>query len=377
MSQRFEYGMARIKDVTVQTEMDRTGKSVVSRVLIDGRPAQPTKRFWNSLHLRFGFTENIFKYFSHKEVFSRISSVSPNDEIRWCRERDPKEGDKLLAVTGPTSPLIRYEDLMGLLKDSGAEETAYSEGQVRSRHSPRCEGTFKIAGDDFRNKFVIETPIDGFGKPSVYLMLLRLICTNGAIGFNPAFRSELGAGKGIEGIPFVLQRAIEGFNNEDGYIAMRERFEAATQSWASLREVNGLYRILTRLHHGGGVNAFLGNDGAAEVPVGTPLFRAFHKMTGDLAQSYGLANLDAVSAKRQRTLPAACKVYDLLNFASEVATHHSNPSAGRMLQTYIGDLISIEYDLEGTAEHFGDWKDFFIEGDQGGKKAKGTRAKRG
>ena len=47
-------------------------------------------------------------------------------------------------------------------------------------------------------------------------------------------------------------------------------------------------------------------------------------MTGDLQRIYGMANLDALSVKRQRTLPAACKVYDLLNFASEVATHHAD-----------------------------------------------------
>jgi hypothetical protein len=90
------------------------------------------------------------------------------------------------------------------------------------------------------------------------------------------------------------------------------------------------------------------------------LFRAFHKMTGDLSHIYGLANLDMLSAKRQRTLPTACKVYDLLNFASEVATHHANSSGHAAVQGFIGDLISGEYDLEGTVDQFSDWRDFFI-----------------
>ena len=30
------------------------------------------------------------------------------------------------------------------------------------------------------------------------------------------------------------------------------------------------------------------------------------------------------------------------------------------MQAYIGDLISGEYDLEGTVDRFGDWRDFFI-----------------
>jgi hypothetical protein len=75
---------------------------------------------------------------------------------------------------------------------------------------------------------------------------------------------------------------------------------------------------------------------------------------------YGLANLNTLSIKRQRTLPAACKVYDLLNFASEVATHHADEFGGRVVQAYIGELISGEYDLEGTVDQFSDWRDFFV-----------------
>jgi hypothetical protein len=98
-----------------------------------------------------------------------------------------------------------------------------------------------------------------------------------------------------------------------------------------------------------------GTDGARE-----PLLHAFHRLTGDLTRLYGLANLDALSVKRQRTLPTRAKVYDLLNFASEIATHHAEPAASRGLHAFVGDLISTEYDLEGTADHFGDWKDFFV-----------------
>jgi len=87
---------------------------------------------------------------------------------------------------------------------------------------------------------------------------------------------------------------------------------------------------------------------------------SFHRMTGDLTRLYGLANLDALSVKRQRTLPTKAKVYDLLNFASEVATHHTTPAGSRALHAIVGDLLSAEYDLEGTGDHFDDWKDFFV-----------------
>jgi len=75
---------------------------------------------------------------------------------------------------------------------------------------------------------------------------------------------------------------------------------------------------------------------------------------------YGLANLDALSVKRQRVLPARCRVYDLLNFASEVATHHSTTEGNRSMQAFIGSVISDEYDMEGTAETVTDFADFLV-----------------
>jgi hypothetical protein len=363
MTRRFDYGVARIKDIEVRTGTDKSGKSFVREVLLDGESVRPSKRFWNSLHLRFGFTSNIFRYFSHAEVFGRISETSPNDRVRWCLERGEDGTGTLLAVTNPSAGLIDYDDLMALLERYGTTQVKYTNGVVSSQHAPRLSGTFEVAGDGFQNKFVLDTPIDGFGRPSVYLSLLRLICSNGAVGYSPAFRSELSVGKGEDGVAFALTRVLDGFNNEDGYAALRQRFGSATRSWASVNEVNRLYRMLARVHNGGELHgspvAAAGGDGASECD-GSPLFHSFHKMTGDLTSIYGLANLDALSAKRQRTLPAACRVYDLLNFASEVSTHHAGEIGGRRLQGYIGDLVSGEYDLEGTVEQFADWRDFFV-----------------
>jgi hypothetical protein len=362
MSIRFDYGVARIKDLDVRTGPDRNGKIGVREVLLDGEPVRPTNRFWTSLHLRFGFTSNIFRYFSHQEVFNRISERAPNDCIRWCVERGRE--NRLLAVTNPTTALMPHDDLVDLLQRYGVSETQYADGVVRSRHAPRLSGTFQVAGDAFENKFILDTPIDGFGRPSVYLSLLRLVCSNGAVGYSPAFRSELSVGKGDDGVAFALTRVLDGFNNEDGFAALRQRFESATRSWASVYEVNRLYKLLARLHNRGEIKGraampALGEDGAADCSRSS-LFSAFHEMTGDLTRIYGLANMDALSVKRQRTLPTACRVYDMLNFASEVATHHATEMGNRLVQAFIGDLISGEYDLEGTVDQFSDWRDFFI-----------------
>ncbi|HVS39045.1 MAG TPA: hypothetical protein VMS17_26030 [Gemmataceae bacterium] len=374
MSKRFEYSVVRIKDLAVRATVDKIGERHVHEVVVNDEPVKPTKRFWNSLHLRFGFTGNIFRYFSHDEVFNRISAVAPNDRIRCCLERDDDGDARLLGVTNPSAALMPFDDLMGLLDRYDAADVKYADGVVSSRHAPRCDGVFQVAGDGFQNKYILSTPIDGFGRPSVHLSLLRLVCSNGAVGYSPTFRSELSVGKGDDGVAFALTRVLDGFNNEDGYAALRQRFEAAAKSWASVNEVGRLYRTLTRVHNAGAPSPYplthpggegrvrgpaRGGDGAEET-AGSPLFAAFHRLTGDLQRIYGMANLNALSVKRQRTLPAACKVYDLLNFSSEVATHHADAIGGRMMQACIGDLISGEYDLENTVDQFSDWRDFFV-----------------
>lgn len=84
-------------------------------------------------------------------------------------------------------------------------------------------------------------------------------------------------------------------------------------------------------------------------------------MTGDVSQIYGIANVDTLSSKRQRSLPVCCSVYDLLNFTSELATHHLRNESARQMQAAIGTLVSFEFDLEGSLNSFGKFKDFFVE----------------
>src|ERR1700681_3852305 len=120
MSKRFEYGVVRVKDLAERTHIDKTGKRHVNEVLLNDEPVRPSKRFWNSLHLRFGFTGNIFRNFSHEEVFNRISEVAPNARVRWCLARDGDGDGRLLAVTSPAAALMPHDELVGLLARYGA-----------------------------------------------------------------------------------------------------------------------------------------------------------------------------------------------------------------------------------------------------------------
>ena len=87
MTQHFEYGVSSVKDLRVLPGPKCvTSKKRLHDVMLNGETVRTSPRFWNSLHMRFGFTSNIFRYFRHDEVFERISLLSPNDRVRSMAE---------------------------------------------------------------------------------------------------------------------------------------------------------------------------------------------------------------------------------------------------------------------------------------------------
>lgn len=383
---KFDYVYMPINELRVETTEDpKTGKKVVDSVLVKDEPIEPTERFWTSLFARYSFNKSFFKYFDYQETFDRISEVEGNDRMRMCIQRSTddngKESNKLLAVSNPTRPIVVHDALMELVSGYGGESINYANGIVESTHVPRTgANTFDILGDAHENRFVMQTPIDGYGSPNIYLSLLRQVCSNGMIAMSKAFKSTLALGTGSDNTMPSITRALEGFSNDEGFAAIRQRIESAGKSWLSVYEMQSLYKLLIKTHVDKGVNVndkrivkgtnimdYLSQSGTErwmgedDKHVGSPLVKAFHKMTGDPAMHYGLANLDGLSNKRQRSLPVKCTVYDAMNFATEVATHYAEPQAARKLQAWVGSTVSEEYDMEGTKEEFGDFADFLID----------------
>ena len=371
-TRRFDFSFASMGDLEVQTVPDpKTRRPVVSTVMVGGESTKPTNRFWMSLYARYGFNKSVFKYFGHAEVFRRIAQVESRDRIRLCIERDEQTGEaRLLAASNPAKAVLHPDELLETLRRYEGEDVRYSDGVIESTHAPRLGGNvFEVGGDTFRNRFVVSVPVDGYGLPSIYLSLLRQVCSNGMVGHSPTFRSTLALGRGEDNAIYSIIRALDGFGSDEGYAALRQRFEAAAKSWASVYEAQSLYRLLVKMLNHGGIRrqAVVGGAPLADaeevsrVEVGVPVISAFHRMTGDVSEIYGLANLDALSVKRQRTLPVNCRVYDLLNFVSELATHHATGPGPRMAQGWIGTLISHEFDLENSCDAFDDFQDFFLE----------------
>lgn len=378
----FEYKFASIADLRVETEEDpKTGKQKVSKVFVEDEPLDASTRFWTSLFARYGFNSSMFKYFSHDEAFKRISEVESNDRMRLCIERG--SSNRLLAVSNTAKPVVSFTELHDLLGRYGGRNVTYVDGIVESTHSPRNGGGDMMIGPDvFRNEYVMGCPIDGYGMPNVWLSLLRLLCTNGVIAATKAFKTGVALGKSGDDVGPALVRVLDGFNSEEGYSAIRMRIESAQKSWASVYEAQALQGLLYTLH----AKRMIDDVGAVAAPKGTriaelykrgrdhivigddddavmsaPIFAAFDALVGSPTKTYGIANLNGLAQKRQRTLPVACSVYELINFATEVATHYSQPSGARHLNAHIGGLLTSEYDMEGTREKFSNFADFHVD----------------
>jgi len=389
---KIEYAIAPLRSFKIE-EIGLKGR--VSCLSVEGRKFQPTSRFWTSLcstYSTHGLSTRVFKLFSHAEVLQRLTDVLGGDDnarVRYAFENlDPTPGH-LLAVTLPAKPVISYERIQETLGRYNALSVEYGTGIVRSTHTPNHMSDFEIAGDGFAHQYVMETPIDGFGSPLIYLSLLRQVCSNGMIGYSRAFRSEISLGRGDTknaDILYSLERALDSFSNEEGYAALRQRFEVATKSWASIAECNRVYKVLVAMASYGmflteaatgaklvdrmaarrtaAIGNSLGSDGASELsngatPASIKIMRAYSALTGDLCSIYGLTHLDALSRKKMQQLPARCSMYDLLNLTTEVATHYCTDKHGRLLQAEVGNFVSNEFDLEGSMASKAEFTDWF------------------
>lgn len=364
----FSYGYTKVTDLQVETQEDpKKKRRMVTGVLVDGELVEPTPRFWVSLQALYGFSANIFEYFDYDEVFNRVSERRTNDRLRYCIQRSPSRPPQLLAASRPEKALIQYDDAMEVLQQYHGDEIQYLNGQVNSCHTPRIgSDSWNVGSDRLVNRFCMEIPIDGYGKPSIYLACVRLACTNGSVVRAPAFRTELNLGKGDDVVRASIIRALDGFNSDEGYSALKQRFTSAGQSWASVYEATSLYKVLIAMHSrdrliGQTVQRTRGEDAGDVEKTGSQLLTNFHKVTGDISSISGLASLDALSAKRQRSLPVKCSVYDLINLATEIGTHHSSEAGRQIMDGWVGGLIGSQegYDMEGTKEKWTEFQDFF------------------
>ncbi len=368
----FEYSILRIKDLEVVSTVSPEGAIVVDHIKIGDKVLNPSRRFWDSLCARFGFGPSIFKYFSHAEVFQRISEKSSKDMVRLAAQLTPygfesKEDwkPKLLALSSPEGKAVLTNvDMIQVFGELPLLSMTYHDGIVTSTHPCRNVMSWDIEGSTFTSQLMMETPLDGYGKPTVWLSVAKELGGEDGVTFT-AYSKKFRSGiiLGDKSAAFTLKRAVESFSNEDGFVALKQRMEAATNSWSSVSECVRLTRILYSLKN----SDFNPNFALTVVPNGVDslegtlrnrLISALHEITGDIRTLYGVAQLDSISEKKMKLLPTKCRMFTLMDFATEIATRQVLPEAARRLRSYFGELISNEYDLESSGEKFGSFQDF-------------------
>lgn len=342
---------------------EKTGKRSITGVMIDGQKVDSTDRFWNSLFSRYGFGKNIFNYYTPEEVFERISEKRADDRVRFCMYKSPgMVRPQVLAVSNPQKPVMHHDQALELLtRYEPLGGVKYAKGILRADYTPRGEAPFEVGGDKFQARFSTMIPIDGYGVSEVSLGCLRLICTNGMVAFGNVFSNKIPGGSDADGGFARITQTIEGYGNDEGFDALRRRLGSASESYASVAECGIISKAVMKA---------LGATSSDKEQVRDLLSR-FDRVAGNPIEMYGLVSQTSVGKKRLATLPSRASVYDLINFSTEVATHHvDSEERARGIYGVIGDMIGKEFDLEGSARNGRDFIDLYIDGeDHAAKRA--------
>lgn len=363
---KIEYQVNNIRDIqAIQTVNEKTGKRTVDSVRIGDRQVDVSQRFWNSLFSKYGFSSKTFNYFEPAEVFDRIAERRSDDKIRVCLSMtDNDEGNPtVLAVSNHVKPVLEYDSILELL--DGYELNGvinYADGVVSATHTPTSESDFDIRGDQFKPRYQTIIPIDGYGSPEVALGWDRVVCSNGAVAFGKVFSNKISGGNDMEAGLKRLSNVCENYGNDEGYDALRRRLVSSSESYASVLECSNAMKLITRS---------LGSTGIARADV-RDAFDKFELIAGNPAMMYGLVTQTSASSKRLASLPSRATVYDLINFVTEMSTHKFDQEIERRkVYGHIGQLLSNEFDLEGTAADNRDFIDVFAANHNAYKKTQG------
>lgn len=341
----FEFFTADIGEIIPVWEDNKRSDGIIQRNLTHVKFQQNEyevgRRFTLSLCSKFGIGTSIFYLFDPAEVFERIQLAHPRARVRVVTEKT-ETGIRCLAATAPTKSFVDFDTLMRTYNKSNRinkiRSARYHEGTVVTVHI-MDEAPWEIAGNLFYQAFTVDTPIDGYGLPAIYLSLIKENDETLLTAASKTFRSEIQLSKNgdLPEIPFT--RILDTFNNEEGFQSLRQRLESARNSFASLHECDSLMKVFRRSLNGSNSNFELVQE----------IYQSFHTLTGDISKKYGIATEDSLSPKKARLLPMDCSILDLVFFSMTVNTHKRHLlNTHDTIPQWIGQLLDNEYDLEGS-----------------------------
>lgn len=338
----------------VQSESGR-GRPKKVRTLIDhqhGISIKPTKRFWSSFFSEFelgNLAPKFFDYFPYDEVFKRIQDQTVDSMVGMCLKYVPGTTNRFEGF-GITTDLRHtpYDDVVAQIQkqDPNVMSIQFDKGVIRSVHSAKDQvAKFTVAGDRYDGLFEIVTPVDGYGKPELYIGVEREVCTNGLVARHNAFRSQFKMqSNGIK----TLETLIDGFRNEDGYIQIKRRFENADLSFASMAEVSKVNNLLYDL-----------NEKYSCEGIRRAVYE-FSQLLGDFTRELNITSISQVPEKQAAGIPMRPTVLSLIQLLTEASTHHLKAEDAIRVDKFLGNLISNNYDLELYKNHCSEYDDFLL-----------------
>ena len=306
-----------------------------------GENFQTTGRFISTLAKKLKFSSNIFKYFSPSEVLERVGEQNP--DCRFMVTFDHHTNQILGLVDEDKKFLPPAIACPVFSEDPRVRSVSYENGIWSA--DLHLDEVFEVqkSGDYFR-RFKICYPVDGVGMPCIYLSMLRQVCSNGSTARVAEFRTdiEINDESGLH-----LSRLLSSFNNQHGFSALEERLGIAQSTAASVRELMEIDNMLQ--NHVSDKHSYRLLHNRLDEIAGEPCF------------IYGTTTLNNIPAKKRALLPVNCSVNDLLNFCSELTSHHGNLLNNAVsFDVATGKMLAHEFDLEGMYHRNNKSPDFFL-----------------
>ena len=343
---------------TVRITPQKVADSVVedngrfAGISFEGERYKPSQRFLKGLAQRMKVSLSVFELFSPLEVVRRAAERAPNLPLRLTLDRQDHEALGLIEDKGAPIPAGNIEVVMK--DDRRLQSFDYRNGMISGRFD--LGEAWDIPNDSKYGVHVItEVPVDGMGTPEATLATWRQVCSNGAVAEAPLFRTKMEV-KDSSGEHF--RRLLTSFSNPRGVEMLHMRLVAATETAASVNEVYQVESLIRRQ--------------VRDARHQMLLCERLQEVADNPCVRYGVTDLGAIGERRRALLPTGASVADVMNFVSELNTHHGelvkNANAANGL---LGDFYANSYDLEEMYPHSNPASGYYLRGLNLGEKARG------
>ena len=284
-------------------------------------------RFYKTLAGELGIPFGVFGFFTPLEVMTRAAEKEPDMPLRVTVDT---ARDQALGLTRDKGLPMPVKFIEGVLhEDRRLQEVEYGNGMLSAMLD--LDDPWNVPNDStYHVRVRCRVPVDGVGMPDMSLATWRQVCSNGAVAEAPLFRTKMEI-KDNSGEHF--RRLLASFSNPSGIEMLQERMCTAAGTKASVGEVVLLEGLIRR--------------SVANTRNQMLLRERLNEIAENPCVRYGVTDLTNIGQKKRPLLPVGCSVADLLNFASELATHHSDllkPES--TLHSFAGTLLSKDFDLE-------------------------------